>query len=363
MKKLLLPLLLLSAALIFLSCSDDDEPQIPPGSTGAYDLSSVDRYLHDNLAAYNNRVVVLIKKDGQLIYKKEIGMTDKTVLPIASASKWLSASVIMALVDEHKLSLDDTVGKFLPIFSQHQKGHITVRQLFSHTSGFGGDEGSDELRNKYEYRPTMTLAQAVDSIAVYTPLINQPGKAFNYGSTGMQIGGRIAEVVSGKSWQALFNEKIGTPCNMNVAYLKMSTANPLIAGGARTNANDYLNFLEMIVNKGVYNGKQVLSAEAVKLMTSDQTKGAEIQGTPYPSNPFAPYPMPEVRYGMGNWLDVVDGSGNVLESSSPGLFGAHPWHDSKHHLTGIIFTRTQHKKSSLISLKIRQMVRDIISKG
>jgi CubicO group peptidase (beta-lactamase class C family) len=360
MKKFLL--LIVLSGISLLSCSNDDPP-IPSGSTGKYDFSAVDRYIQANLAVYNNHVVVLVAQDGKLIYRKEINMTAGTNLPVASASKWLSAAVIMSLVDENKLTLEDTVGKFLPVFTQHGKGSMTIRQLFSHTAGFAGDQNSNNLRDKYEYRRNMTLAQAVDSIAVYISLANTPGTAFNYGSTSMQVGGRIAEIVSGKSWQTLFDEKIGQPCNMNVRYGAINASNPLVAGGVHTTANDYLNFLKMIVNRGSFNGKQVLSVTALNLMISDQTDNAEIEGTPYPSNPYAPYPMPVVRYGMGNWLDMVDANTQVLESSSPGLFGTHPWQDSKHEIAGIIFTQTTPKKSNLVSLKIRQMIRDIVDKG
>jgi hypothetical protein len=59
----------------------------------------------------------------------------------------------------------------------------------------------------------------------------------------------------------------------------------------------------------------------------------------------------------------VDNSGNAIETSSPGLFGTHPWQDSKHQIAGIIFTRTDPKKSNVISLQIRQMIRDIVDKN
>ena len=51
---------------------------------------------------------------------------------IASCSKWLSAALVMTFVDEGKLSLDDTVGKFLPVFTNHQKGNIKIWECLSH---------------------------------------------------------------------------------------------------------------------------------------------------------------------------------------------------------------------------------------
>lgn len=348
MKKLVL---LLCCVLPF-SCSNTE---VKPEDERSYDFAAVDTFLSAHLADYNDGVVVLVSQNGKLIYKKEMGLSQSDIRPIASASKWLSAGVILALVDEGKLSLDDSVGKFLPIFTEHHKGSITVRQMFSHTAGFDGDSPQ-----KYEYRRTMTLAEAVDSIATYTDLPYSPGTSFDYGSSGMHIAGRIAELVSGKSWQALFNEKIGIPCQMTARY--GSITNPIIAGGVRTNAENYLHFLEMILDKGMYHGRRVLSEEAVATMLQDQTNAASIDHTPYPTNPYSDFPEKAVRYGVGNWLDVTDASGNVLESSSPGLFGTHPWQDSKNHIAGIIFTQTQPKKSNLSSLQVRKLIRYIVEK-
>ncbi len=353
-------ILILLLPFFFGSCKKDDDN---PYKDSKYDFSSVDRFIDENLGVYQNQVAVLVSQNGEVIYRKEVNLGINSPRMIASASKWLSGAVIMKLVDEKKLSLDDTVGKFLPVFTENHKGQITIRQLFSHTSGFEGDlEEPGEFSDKYEYQKDLTLAQAVDSIAVHTPLVHTPGSVFSYGSAGMHVAGRIAELVSGKSWQALFDEEVAGPCQMRAVY-SSNGPNPLIAGGVRTTARDYLNFVEMIVNGGTFEGRSVLSGEALTQMIRDQTGGAEIVATPYPANPFSEYSNTSLRYGIGNWLDVVDNSGSVVESSSPGMFGTHPWQDSKHKVAGIIFTRTKPKESQMTSLKIRQMIRDIIDAG
>ncbi|SFD88755.1 CubicO group peptidase, beta-lactamase class C family [Chitinophaga sp. CF118] len=335
--------------LLFLYCGNVAGQQ--------YNFTPVDNYLEQNAEIYKDNVVVLVSQHGKLIYKKEINLraTDRRV--IASASKWLSGAVIMALVDDGKLALTDTVGKFLPIFTLYHKGNITIRQLFSHTSGFPGNSPE-----RYEYSRILTMAEAVDSIAVHTAMIHPPGTTFNYGSVSMQIAGRIAEVVTGKSWQTLFNEKIAIPCDLSASYnMLMNFRNPLLAGGVRTSAEDYLHFLEMIVNKGRYHNKQVLSKNAVEEMLKDQTNGAVIDDTPYLVNPYSPTPDKPVRYGIGNWIDVVTPSGQVLETSSPGAFGTHPWQDEKNGIAGIIFTLSDIKTTAKYSLRIREMIRGIVA--
>ena len=326
-----------------------------PVTPVSYDFKAVDQLVMDNIGLYNNNVAVLVSQNGQVIYKKNVVFDENSSRNIASASKWLSGAVIMSLVDAQKIALTDTLGKFLPIFSKYWKGHITIRQLFSHTSGFPGDSPQG-----YENSGLLNLAQAVDAMAVYTKLINPPGTTFYYGGLGMQIAGRVAEVVSGKSWQALFDEKIGTPCGLVATYSPLNPGNPLIAGGVVTSARSYLNFLEMLANNGLYNSKQVLSEAAVKTLITDQTNNAAIQYTPYPANLYSPYKNAPVRYGIGNWLDVVDAAGTVIESSSPGAFGTHPWINYKTKTTGIIFTLADFRTSQPASLQIREAIRGIV---
>jgi CubicO group peptidase (beta-lactamase class C family) len=348
--RLLIGLFLLAS----LACKRTAVPDTPEPT--AYDFSAVDKLITSNLALYDNNVAVLVSQNGKVLYQKNAGLDANTQRSIASASKWLSGAVIMALVDERKLSLTDTLGKFLPIFSRYRKGKITIRQLFSHTSGFPGDSPQG-----YENSRSLTLAQAVDSLAVRTQLISTPGTSFYYGGVGMHIAGRVAEVVSGKAWQTLFNEKIGTPCQLQAQYSPLNTANPLIAGGVYMSGRGYLNFLDMIANKGQFNGKQVLSEAAITALTTDQTNNATIQYTPYTANPYSEFKTSPVRYGIGTWRDVVNpATGIALEISSPGAFGTHPWVNFQTKTAGIVFTSADFKTTQPASLQIREAVRRVV---
>ena len=230
-------LLIAFMLLMSQSCKRGLDTGIVP--TNNYDFSVAEKLIQDNLAKYEGNAVVMVSQNGKLIYNKNFGpnLSENSIRAVASCSKWLSGAVIMALVDEGKLSLNDSLGKYLPLFTKYKKGKITIRQLFSHTSGFPAESPQD-----FERRKDLTLAQAVDSMAVKTNLINSAGTKFYYGNVGMHIAGRVVEVVSGKSFQTLFNEKIGTPCQMSVYYSLGNINNPLIAGGAACTPRDYLNF-------------------------------------------------------------------------------------------------------------------------
>ena len=294
---------------------------------------------------------LLVVKDGAVVCEKYFGAYDeKTVVAIASATKWLTAATVMTLVDDGKLKLDDPVGKHLPKFTG-KKGEITVRQLLSHTSGLPGHFAPSEDRG-------ITLAEAVDKIAG-AELVAEPGKEFRYGGVSLQVAGRVAEVVSGKTWRQLFDEKIAKPCAMpNTKYGRAGQSrNPQLAGGASSSLHDYRNFLDMMLNDGEFRGKRVLSKEAVREMDKDQTNGA-----PFKAGSVGPR-LDGTKYGLGHWLDRKDDTGQGIEVSSPGAFGFRPWLDREKKLVGVFLVRVDDKKAKRAwggSPEVQKLVGEIV---
>lgn len=345
-------ILLSCCTLFILSCKKQSTD--PPTPTDL-DFSAVDKVLADSVPVdFDGKCYVVIHKDGKAIYQNSIGGYDgNTKQFIASCSKWLSGAVLMSLVDEGKIKLSDTLGKFLPIFSTYAKGNITIAQLFSHTSGFPGNSDQGYENNFY-----ITLEQSVNLIAQNVPLINTPGAKFYYGGVSMQIAGRLCEVVSGKTWGVLAKEKIFDPCGMvNTDY--GFSPNPIIAGGARSTANDYIKFLDMILNKGVTeNGTRVLSESSVDAMQQNQIGNATVAYSPAP-----PTISLTNFYGIGNWRDYLGANDQLIENSSPGAFGSHPWINHEKNYTGIIFTfiiSDGYTSTLPTCIKIRELVSDII---
>lgn len=317
---------------------------------------AVDKILDDSVPVrFGGKCYAVIHVGGQEVYSRSYGGYDgNTRQLIASCSKWLSGAVVMSLVDEGKLKLTDTVGKFLPIFTANGKGSITIAQLFSHTSGFPGTSTKD-----YESNPALTMEAAVNAIAQNVALVTPPGKVFYYGRIGMQIAGRICEVVSGKSWKDLAAAKLFIPCGMtNTDY--GITANPLLAGGASSTANDYMKFLDMLANKGVaMNGTRVLSEAAVTAMEQGQISGSTVGYCPYP---LAWLNTPNF-YGIGNWRDYTGAGDVIIESGSPGAFGSSPWINYPKKITGMLFTyitNDGYLTAAPTYIKVKTTVREIV---
>lgn len=264
--------------------------------------------------------------EGNVVHEQYWGTYDRsTVVPIASASKWLSAGVIMSLVDQGTLDLDRPVGLTLASFAgkPNGKANITVRQMFSHTSGLPG-------QTQWESSSTVTLQDAAAGIGQFTLMRSAPGASFAYGGASMHVAGAVAEVVGGAGWADLFTTKIAGPLGMTATdYLGVGTAaNPRIAGGIRSNVGDIAAYLRMIGNQGVFAGRRILSAEAVREMLSDQTRGAIASGVPTGIDSYQ-------GYGIGTWIERIDAAGQAVEFSSPGVFGTTPWINIAHRYSGV----------------------------
>lgn len=232
-----------------------------------------------------------------------------TVVPIASASKLLSAIVVMSCVERDGLDLDAPVSAYLPEFLG-TKGTMTVRQMFSHTSGLPSN-------SVFAFDPSITLAQAVTRIALFTPLEATPGTDFCYGQVGMHVAGRVCEVITGLDWDTLFEERVASPLGLTSTNYDglYETDNPLIAGGAESSLGDYARVIRMLMNGGEYRGARILEPASIELMFTDMTDGLPIRCTPSPDL--------ERNYGLGCWVrGRPDGSRRI---DSPGAFGYTPW--------------------------------------
>lgn len=299
-----------------------------------YDFSEVDQLLERHQRDLGNNVVTLVYKDGQIIYKKEQGhFTSETQDPIASCSKWLTAGLAMTFVDEGKLSLDDTLGKYLPVFTRYGKGSITIRDCMSHMTGLQSEPLTlitlaKEIRKD---RKLGSLKAEVDDIAMHTPVEAAPGSEFRYSSLGLNILGHVLEVIGGKDFETLFRERIARPLEMgHTTFAKgRGPVNP--SGGAYSTAMDYMHFLEMILQKGVYKGKRILSEASVAAMQQVQTNPANIK--------YAPATAKGYNYALGEWVGETDAKGHAIEVTSPGLFGTWPLVDNCRGYAVIIFVK------------------------
>ena len=328
---------------------------VAPGvAQTSYDFTNIENILERAAPGLGGCALLLIKND-KVIYRKSFGRygTDK-VVPIASASKWLSGALIMTLVDEGRISLDDTVSKYLPEFGT-DKSNITVRHLFAHTSGLPPEARCRNDKHTTLERCTSEIAQL--------KLRAAPSEEFFYGGVSMHVGGRIAEIVSGKSWYELFAEKIAEPLGMaQTDFLAYGpTDNPRPAGDARSSADDYGRFLQMILQRGSFNGTKILSATSVVEMHKDQTGNARIAYTIYGKHRARDPNLLLARYGVGVWRErVEEGSQQLREASSQGALGFSPWIDVERNLAGVLSVQSSFSRVMPVYLELKEEIRRIV---
>ncbi|MCX5683167.1 MAG: serine hydrolase [Planctomycetota bacterium] len=268
--------------------------------------------------------VVLVANKDKVLCLEAVGYADiaaKKPMPtdamfwIASQSKPITATALMILVDEGKVNVDDPVEKYLPEFkgqmvvaekdAEHVllKKHrhpITVKNVLSHTSGLPFKSAIEE--------PTLDLYPLALRVRSYAaaPLEFEPDTKYQYSNAGINTAGRIIEVVSGMPYEQFVTERIFRPIGMKdstsfpspeqvarlaksykpnakkdgleettISQLKYPLTDPerqpMPAGGFFSTAADLSIFYRMIAGGGTFEGKRILSEQAVKTMTSKQT--------------------------------------------------------------------------------------------
>lgn len=163
--------------------------------------------------------VVLVAKNGNTVFRKAYGMADiggkralepAAQLRIGSITKQFTATAIMMLAEEGKLSLDDEIRKHLPGFPTRGR-KITIEHLLTHTGGIANFTGMPG------FVPSMakevTVAGMIDSFKD-DPFTSEPGMKFAYTNSGYYLLGAIIEKVSGMPYARFLEQRIFVPLGM-----------------------------------------------------------------------------------------------------------------------------------------------------
>jgi len=285
--------------------------------------------------------VALVLRDGKPIYQRAFGWSDKeagrrmtndTIFRIASQTKAITSTAILALVEEGKIGINEPVGHFIPTFSKTTvavkdvseirtvpaKRPITIHDLLTHTAGisYGTDPHVASLYEPKGLGPAAGngwyTADKEEPICETTerlgtlPFVAQPGEEFVYGYN-TDILGCVVEKASGMPLDEFVRTHITAPLGLKdtrffipaaernrLATVYASGSDGLIvrapegskgqgsyidgprksfAGGAglTSTAHDYARFLEMIRKDGALDGVRVLSPRVAQLMHSNQS--------------------------------------------------------------------------------------------
>ncbi|HEU5136492.1 MAG TPA: serine hydrolase domain-containing protein [Steroidobacteraceae bacterium] len=241
------------------------------------------------LLVIKNRRTVLHETVGLADLEKNQPLKRDTIYCIRSMTKPLTGAAVQILIDEGRLSLDDTAARYLPSFDNDKSRAITVRQLLTHT---GGLPLSTLMSTNYQ--ELSGLREVVDISGRNGPVV-PPGSGFQYSDDGADTLGAIVSVVTGQPVESFITKRILEPLGMHDTFPlvraagdKLDRFTPSYAGSRGSwmrlwspedkplfpyflaaqsmysTTRDYARFLALYLDNGYAGGKRVLSEAAIR---------------------------------------------------------------------------------------------------
>lgn len=332
---------------------------------------------------------VLVARKGKVVFFETFGMMDKeagkpvgedTIFRFYSMTKPVTSVAVMMLYEQGKIKLDEPVSKYIDSFKDlkvyDESGtpveptrEMTVRDLLRHTSGltygFFGNTVVDKIYRETGVLDRETTLNDMAEKLGEIPLLHQPGTRWHY-SVSTDVLGHLVERVSGESLEAFFQSRIFKPLAMkDTAFYVPSqkvdrfaacygpmpgkglrvSDNPLASqflkrpgllsggGGLVSTVGDYLRFCSMLLNKGELDGKRLLHAETVEMMTKNQLpESVSWNGQ---------------GFGLGFSVRITEGKYGPGEYGWGGAASTHFWIHPKHKLIVIALSQRMPFSSQL----------------
>lgn len=171
-------------------------------------------------------VSLAVALDNELVWAEAYGMADienhvpatvRTLYRTASIDKWMTATAVMRLVEEGKLSLDTEASEYCTVFPE-KRWPVTVRRLLNHTSGvrhyWGSDEPVKQARERNGYLVRYTDRVTPVSTFKDDPLLFEPGSRFEYTSHGYRLLGCVLVGATGAPYTELMNKLVFGPAEL-----------------------------------------------------------------------------------------------------------------------------------------------------
>ena len=354
--------------------------------------NTLSRFVDDGLIA---GCAVRVMRNDDVCFEGSFGYADidkkvkmsaeNTIFPIASMSKVITVAAVMQLYEQGLFKMWDPVSEYLPGFKnpkvakekpdgsyeiEDAKGEVTMRQLFTMTSGvpYGwGDTAAGRIRIEKEKewqesgKPCPGAVEYANLVG-QLPLAFEPGERWMYGFS-IDVLGAVAEVLSGKTLGEYMKEHILDPLGMKdtgffvppekldrVATLYhineglkaeerwYETKKPEFesgGGGLYSSVRDYSRFAQMLLHGGTLDGVRILGRKTVGLISTDHLTPEQRKGSTWDT---------QRGYGYGLGVRVMTHpelagiNGSVGEWGWDGAFGNWFCVDPKENLTCVFLT-------------------------
>jgi D-alanyl-D-alanine carboxypeptidase len=342
------------------------------GACEAAPGESVDDYVQQHMKEYHvPGISVAIQKEGELILSKGYGManvelavpaTKDTVYQLASVTKQFTATAIMMLAKEGKLSLDDRITKHLSDIPTAWNA-VTVRHLLGHTSGIK-NYTSIQAYDK-SVHDDLTQRQMLDLVAK-EPLEFEPGEKFAYSNTGYFLLGMLIERITGKTYGEFLAERIFTRLGME--HTRVNDMRIIIPN----RAHGYSWHDNTLLNGDYVNPTQTFAAGALVSTVTDLAKWDEALCTERVlkrsilEQMWTPATLrggETANYGFGWRIDTVNGHRRISHGGAIRGFSTQISRFVDDGLTVIVLANSDNGKADVLAAAIAERFLPILRPG
>lgn len=268
---------------------------------------NIDTSIDSILGVYLNKeepiqgAVISIVSSDSILLSKGYGLANiktntafhpmQTNVMVASVSKLITTTAIFQLIEKGQIQLDQPVTELIGDLEIDNSFNqpVLIKHLLTHTAGFDDSTIGSESKSLDQLIPLKEhLTKKLP------PIVWEPGKYYNYSNLGIVLLAHIVELVSGMPFDTYLNENLYTPLGMNNSGFSYSNAsiknmmtrykwkedeNDILylddsygikythqigAGGFQTTANDMNHFMQMYLNKGLFNDTRILNPETIQ---------------------------------------------------------------------------------------------------
>ncbi|KAF6626198.1 amino acid adenylation domain-containing protein, partial [Paenibacillus sp. EKM208P] len=242
-------------------------------------------------------ISMVVVKDGKVVFSKGYGYSDvisqtpmnstSSLMRVGSITKLMTSSITLQLEKEGKLSLSQDISNYLEDLSIPRtiNSSLTIEHLLNYSSGF--DIQNKGMNQLFDINGTLSLKEFIE---LNRPsVIKEPGKSYQYESFGFLLLGYLIEKIEGISFGDYISERLLKPLEMNSSnlvsnlliekrlasgydlenkYVGMYSYSSLdsSSGGMISTGSDLAKFMMMLLQNGMYKGKQILSETVTKKM-------------------------------------------------------------------------------------------------
>jgi CubicO group peptidase (beta-lactamase class C family) len=326
--------------------------------------------------------VAMIADARGVVYQHASGAGSDAIFAIASMTKPVTSIAVMQLVEAGKVKLDEPAATYLPELGSVRvldagalrppKSAVTVRQLLTHTAGFGYEFMNREILERVSRKELPGMMAGGDGF-LKAPLLFDPGTRWMYGISTDWLG-RLVERVSGRSLEAYFRERIFDPLGMPDSFFDVPPSRqPRLApvfqrnadgtltqqprqpsrpseffsggGGLHSTAGDYMKLVRALMAGGRLEGRRILSAESVASMGRNQIGDLAIRPfsslMPQLATDGATLPGALDKFGLGFALNTksVDTQRGTNTMSWVGIFNTFFWIDREKQVGAVLMSQ------------------------